>query len=187
MIYLDTFLYYSVFASSVLIYGIGVNKIIEVEITKDINVLNYLKAIISILSTSMLVWLITNYILMPINLIEFFPLLALLLFVAINTFVEGLMRLTTGKSYSEFIISFLIVLLSIFESSSFLNTILICAGCFASILLLIPFNITFKKRLCSNGQLLDERYYGYILIFFAILILILSVWDIGWLNEGVIQ
>ena len=118
MIYLDTFLYYSVFASSVLIYGIGVNKIIEVEITKDINVLNYLKAIISILSTSMLVWLITNYILMPINLIEFFPLLALLLFVAINTFVEGLMRLTTGKSYSEFIISFLIVLLSIFESSS---------------------------------------------------------------------
>lgn len=187
MIYLETFLYYSLFGSSVLIYGVGLNKIVEIGITKDINLLTYFKAIITILSTSMLSWLITNYVLMPINLIELFPLLTLLIFVAVNTFIEGLLRLTTGKSYSEFILSFLIILLSVFETISFLDSVIICVSCFTSFLILIPFGITFKKIICSNGQKLDERYYSFILIFFAILILFLSVWDIGWLNSGVIK
>lgn len=187
MIYLDSFLYYTVFASCVLIYGIGINKIVEIGITKEITVISYIKSIIAITSSAMLIWLITHFILLPLSLIEFFPLISLFIFIAINTFIEGLLRLTTGKSYSEFIISFLIVLLSIFEATNFIDVVIICVSCFASILLLIPFSITFKKRLCSNGQILDERYYSFILIFFAILILILSVWDIGWLNPGVIK
>lgn len=187
MIYLDIFLYYTLFTSSVLIYGIGVNKIVEIGITKKINILSYIKAVISILSTSMVGWIVTTFVLVPISLVEYFPLVIFLLFVAINTLIEGLMRLTTGKSYSEFIISFLIVLLSIFETTSFLDTVVICVSCFCSIILLIPFSIIFKKRLCSNGKLLDEKYYSFILIFFAVIILILSVWDIGWLTPGVIQ
>jgi len=53
--------------------------------------------------------------------------------------------------------------------------------------IVIPLSLTFKKRLCSNGHVLDETYYSIYFIFLAILILLLSAWDIGWLNQGVIQ
>lgn len=187
MIYIETLLYYTLFASSVLIYGVGINRIVEVGISKFSNILYYVKAIISILSTAMLTWLITHYILLPINLIEVFPLVAFLLFVCINTFIEALIRLTTGKATTEFVISYLIIILSVCESVTFLDTIIICVSCFIAILLLFPLSITFKKRLCSNGQLLDEKYYSFFFIYLAVIIIILSVWDIGWLNTGVIQ
>lgn len=187
MIYIQTLLYYTLFASSVLIYGVGINRIVEVGITKISSILYYVKAIITILSTSMLTWLISNFILLPLGLVELFPLIAFLIFILINTFIEALIRLTTGKSSTEFIVSFLIILLSVYESVTFLDTVIICVSCFMSLLLLFPLSITFKKRLCSNGQLLDERYYSFFFIFLTVIIIILSVWDIGWLNTGVIQ
>lgn len=187
MIYIETLLYYTLFASSVLIYGVGINRIVEVGISKFSSIIYYIKCIISILSTSMLTWLITNFILLPLNLIELFPLVAFLLFICLDTFIEALIRLTTGKTATEFIVSFLIILLSIYESVTFLDTIIICVSCFIAILLLFPLSITFKRRLCSNGQFLDEKYYSFFFIFLAVIIIILSVWDIGWLNTGVIQ
>ena len=87
----------------------------------------------------------------------------------------------------EFIVSFLIILLSIFESTSILFSILICASSFISILFLIPFCISFKKRITANGKQLDEKYYSLFLIFLAILILLLTVFDINWLKPGVLK
>jgi hypothetical protein len=54
-------------------------------------------------------------------------------------------------------------------------------------LIIIPFSLTFRRRICNNGRLLDEKYYSLYFFFLAILILILSVWDIAWLNPEVIK
>lgn len=187
MIFFDTFLYYTFFASIVLIYGIGINRVAEIGITKFYDIIYYIKASISILSSSVLSWLITNYILVPLNLTELYPLIALLIFICINSFLEALVRLTTGNSTTEFVISFLIILLSLSESSTIIYTIIICFCSYISLLILIPFSITFKKRVCFNGQFLDEKYYSLFFMFLSILIIIMSTWDIGWLNSEVMK
>jgi len=187
VLYVNTFLYYAIFASAVLIYGIGLNKVVETGISKFYDFIFYLKAMISIMATSVLSWLIVNYILVPLNLVELYPLMCFLVFVFINTFLEALVRLTTGISTTEFVVSFLIILLSISESTSILNTIIICFASYVALLITVPFSITFKKRICSNGNFLDEKYFSLFFIFLAILIIVITTWDIGWLSRGVIQ
>ena len=54
MIYYYTFLYYALFSSVVLIYGIGLNKIAEIGIVKFKEPLFYVKCAISIISSAII-------------------------------------------------------------------------------------------------------------------------------------
>lgn len=187
MIFIDTFLYYTVFSSVVLIYGIGVNRLTEIGTFEFNHITFYFKTLLSILSSIVLTWIITRFVLAPIGLIELYPLFALLIFICINSFIEALVRLTTGTSTTEFIVSFLIILLSLSESTSILDSFIICASCFASLLLLLPLIFSLKSRVFCNGKKQNERFYSYFFMFLALLIIIISVLDIAWLNPGVIK
>ena len=187
MIYIDTFLYYSVFSSMVLIYGIGLNRLTETGDLEFNHITFYLKSIISIFTTIVLSWLIIKYILAPIRLIELYPLIALLLFICFNSFIEALIRLTTGYATTEFVVSFLIILLSLSESSSLVDTIIICLGCFTSLILLLPIIYTLKTRIINNEKKITEKFYSLFFMFLALLIIVISVLDIVWLNPGVIE
>ena len=187
MMFINTFLYYTLFASVVLIYGIGINRVAEIGIAKFNDIIFYIKSALAVFLSAILSWIVTNYILVPLNLTELYPLFSLLIFICISTFLEALVRLTAGISTVEFAVSFLIILLAVSESISVVNTMIICLSSFIAMLLIIPFSITLKKRVCGNGQFLDERYYSIFFFFLAILIIIMSTWDIGWLNAEVIQ
>ena len=187
MIYFDTFLYYTIFASIVLIYGIGVNRLTEIGTQKLGHITFYLKTLISVFATIVLSTLVVRFILLPIGLIELYPLLALLIYVSLNTFLEALVRLTTGTSTTEFVISFLIILLALSESTSILDSIIIGASCFASIILVVPFIYTLKRNLMTNGSKFEEKHYTFFFLFLGLLIIVLSVLDITWLNPGVVK
>lgn len=187
MIYIKTILYYTLFSSAILLYGIGLNKVAEIGIVKFKDKIFYVKCAISILSSAVITWLITYYLLVPLKITELYPLICFIVYACISTFLGGIIRLTAGKNTAEFAVSYLVILLSIAESSSLLMTVFICISCILSMLLIIPFSMTFRRRVCSNGRLLDENYYSLYFIFLAVLILILSAWDIVWLNPGVIQ
>ena len=98
--------------------------------------------------------------------------------------MEALVRLTTGKSTTEFVFSYLVIILSVSESTSFLNTVAICLSCVLSVILLLPFIIAFKR---GNNKTNKENYYCRLFLYIAILILIISVFDILWFNPGVIK
>ncbi|MBP5519335.1 MAG: hypothetical protein J6X84_01980 [Treponema sp.] len=187
MIYVTTFLYYSLFSSVVLIYGIGLNKIAEIGIAKFKDTIFYVKCASSIISSSVISWLFTYYILVPLGITELYPLICFVVYASISTFLGGIIKLTTGHTTSEFAVSYLVVLLSISESSSLLFTLFISLSSLLSMLIIIPFSLTFRRRVCSNGRILDERYYSLYFIFLSILILLLSAWDAVWLNPEVIQ
>jgi len=187
MIYLQSFLYYTVFSSVVLVYGIGLNRIAEFGISKKDDAIFIIKIICSIFFSALISWVIIQYVLVPLKMIELYPLVAFLVFSCINVLLEAMVRIITNKSYSEFIVSFLIVLLSLTESTSILNTLVICASGIISVTLIIPFCLTFKARFTANGNKINEKYYSIFFIFVAILILMMTAWDIIWLNPGVMQ
>lgn len=184
MIFLNTFLYYVCFASVILIYGIGTNKVFELNLTKLKSVTYCIKIIISILLSSIISWFITKGILVPIKMAELYPLVCFLVYVCINTFMEALIRLTTGKSATEFVFSYLVIILSIAESTSFVNTLIILFSCICSFIFTIPFISAFKQR---NSDTIPEKYYCRLFLYIAILILVISVWDVMWINPEVIQ
>ena len=132
----------------------------------------------------MLAWFVTKGILVPLKLTELYPLVCFLIFICINAFLEALVRLTTGKSTTEFVFSYLVIILSVSESTSFLNTVAICLSCVLSVILLLPFIIAFKR---GNNKTNKENYYCRLSLYIAILILIISVFDILWFNPGVIK
>ena len=187
MIYLYTFFYYTLFSSVVLLYGVGLSKISEIGIVKFREPIFYIKCAISIISSSVISWLLTYYLLVPLKISELYPLVCFIVYASISTFLGGIIRLTTGRQTAEFTVSYLVILLSIAESSSLLFTLFISLCSLLSMLCIIPFSLTFRRRVCSNGRLLDERYYSLYFLFLAILILLLSVWDIVWLNPEVIK
>lgn len=187
MIYFDTFFYYALFASVSLLYGVGLNKVSEIGTVNFKEIIFYVKCGITIVSSAVISWLIINYLLVPLKIAELYPLVCFVVYAFISSFLGAIINLTTGRSTSEFSISFLIVLVSIAESSSLMLTFIISLSCISALLMIIPFSLTFKKRVCSNGRSLDETYYSIYFIFLAIMILLLSAWDIGWLNQGVIQ
>lgn len=187
MIYIDTFLYYTLFSSILLFYGIGLNQVSEIGEQTNITIIFFLKSILSIFSTSILTYLVVAFILLPLELIEIFPIICLLIFVTFNSFAEGLVRLTTGTSTTEFLISFLIVLISIFQSSSILDTMVICFSCISGILLLIPFINVLKNKITNKDNSYVEKNICTFLILVAILILIISVFDVSWMNRGIIK
>ena len=181
---LNTFLYYVCFASAVLIYGLGTNKVVDLNNSKITNIIHCAKLLVSILLSALLSWFVTKGVLIPIRLGELFPLVSFLIFICINAFLEALIRLTTGKSTTEFVFSYLVILLAIGESTSLMNTIIICVSCLLSFLFTIPFIVAFMKR---NRGVNSEKYYCRLFLYIAILIFVISVFDIVWFNPGVMQ
>ena len=185
MTVLNTFFYYTCFASAVLFYGIGTNKILDAEFSRLKNITYCVKIILSIIISSILGWFITKGILVPLKITELFPLVCFLVYICINTFLEALIRLTTGKSAAEFIFSYLVIILTISESSSILNSIIITLSCLCSFALTIPFIIAFRKR--NSDTTNSDKIFCRLFLYLALLILIVSAWDIMWINPEVFQ
>lgn len=180
--FIDTVLYYVFFSSSLLLYGIGINRVTQIGFSVKTEVTFYVKLILSIFCSSVLSWLVTYYILLPLGIIELFPIFTFLIYICINAFFEALIRITTNKSCSEFVLSFSIVLISILESSSLLNSLLICLCCLCAIIVVVPLIIAFKNKVCPEIKVINEKYYALFFIFLAVLILIFSVADVSWIN-----
>ena len=117
MIILNTFLYYILFASIVLIYGIGINKISEFGISKNLNFIFYVKSILTVYATTLISWEITQKILLPLKIIELAPLIIFLVFICLNSFFQAIIMIITGKKSTEFSVTYLIILLILFIKS----------------------------------------------------------------------
>lgn len=187
MIYLQTFLYYTFFSSVVLIYGVGINTIAEFGISRKNDLMYFVKAILSIYCTGMLSWVIISKILVPLRMVELYPLITFIIFTSINSLLEGVVRIVSGKSSTEFIISYLIILLSLAESTSLVNVLIISCSSILCIIILVPLCLTFKSRVMANGKKINEHYYSLFFMFIAIVIMLVSVFDIVWMNPGVLR
>ncbi len=185
MILLNTFFYYICFASVVLFYGIGTNKVLSVDFSKIKSITYCVKILLSIMLSSIISWFVTKGILVPLKITELFPLVAFLIYICINTFLEALIRLTTGKSAAEFIFSYLVIILSISESTSILNCMVVTISCICSFVTLLPFIIAFTKR--NSDTTNSDKIYCRMFLYMALLILTITVLDVMWINPEVFQ
>ena len=183
---LNTFLHYLCFASAIFIYGIGATKLADYSKFTTKTVLFFIKLIVSVSITSVLSFLIANKILVKIGMLELFPLVCFFVYACINILTEALVRITIGADSAEFIISYLIVLLSVSEGINLLDTIIIAESCIAAFIIIKPLVSAFHHRL-SSELILNEKYYCRLFLFIALIIFIISAWDSMWINPEVIK
>ncbi|MCQ2578120.1 MAG: hypothetical protein MJ176_06280 [Treponema sp.] len=181
MIFLKLFLYYAIYSSLVLFYGVGVVRVTQLPFHDSLEVNYLIKIFCSILISTVLTWLCAMYLLLPLKLVELYPIIAFLIYICVNTFFEALIRITTGKSSAEFAISFLIILLSVNESTSILESMVICCASICSFLFLIPvvYAIGQKIYVKKENILLNT---SLLFLSLVVVILLLSVFDVSWLN-----
>lgn len=123
------------------------------------------------------------FFLIPLRLVEFYPLIALIIFLIISTILETVVRITTGKITSEFIFSYLLILLALNESLNLTEVIIISIGGFISFALLVPVIYSIKKRVSIIG---NQQPHGnkksMVLISIAIIVMILAVGNVSWFS-----
>lgn len=184
---ISDFLYYFLYTSSVLIYGIGVNRTVVSSEVKTKNFVHGIKMIVTVCSTSIITYLLEAVLLSKAGLSEIFPLIAVFIFSIIAILVEVIVRATAKINTADFAVSIMIVILAVNESSTLLQSFVISLVSCLSLFVFIPLLNAIKKRIELSKPTSDFNNQSLVLISIAIIILMLSCWNITWLNPGALQ
>lgn len=183
-----SFLYYFFFASVVLYMGIGMNRSTLITNTKPkVIFLLLIKIFCTVTISTVITMLILMHILVPLRLTFIMPFIALIVLVSFGTFIEIVLRIIARKSSSEFAVSYLIVFLALNGSISVLDAFLIPIYCILSFAIVV---FILKAVTYTVGT--EETYNdmspkkGLLIFSLALIALATLVFDVTWLNAGVL-
>ena len=185
---INMIMYYMFYCSAVLFYGIGLNRTTVLSRSMDRKlVLQIIKCMIAVLCSAALTWLIIMQILVPAELVELYPVIALLIFISITVFLEIIIRITAGVTTSEFSVSYLIILLALSESTGIADALIIAASSMASFILILPVLYALRQRIEVARPRNDKiKKKSFIMLTMAVIIICLAAWNVSWLNRGVL-
>lgn len=185
MAIINSLLFYTLYCSAVLIYGVGLLQEAETSLSRKKIAQTAIKSFACSLATVSITFSINKMLLTPLGLTELYPLAALLLWTAFSVFFEILMQLTTKKPAAEFAVSFLSVLLALNESVNLLGAIAICICCLADYYLLIPILYSFTNKITGvkNTDIFRQK----TSVFLGMMVLLLALYalNISWIFAGV--
>ncbi|MCR5606130.1 MAG: hypothetical protein K6F69_04860 [Treponema sp.] len=184
---INNMLYYILYTSAVLFYGIGLNRAAVLCQNMKGHVLKAVKSLITVTSSSVLTYLLCDVLLVPYGLSEVYPFVAALIFISISVFCESLIRITARVSAAEFSISLLSILLSVNEGCNLLNVTEISVCCILAFYIFVPLLHAIQHRIESGRPSSDFKNSSLLFFSIAIIILALFAWNVSWLNPGVMQ
>ncbi len=168
--------YYIIYTSALCFYGIGSNRALSIcEHPRQLWG-SAVKMLLTISSSTALTYLVAAKVLLPANLTEVYPFAAVLIFSSISIFIESIIRVATRHSASEYTVSLLSVLLGVNESTSVFESVVIACLCELSFFFCIFLLYAVRRRIGDKQNLL--------IVSLAIIIIILTAWNVSWLNQG---
>ncbi len=184
---IPTFLFYTIIASSVLFYGIGINRTVFIQKKLPGTFLTCFKALFSSAATTMLSYALSNGILVPLQLEELFPLMTILIFMLFSQLVEIFVGIGLNKVSAEFVIPLLSSMLGLAEGLSFGCAVLISCSSIISFYLLTIIFYSVQDRVSFYTTKKDLNMYYVLLVCIAILIITITGVNVSWLylsNDG---
>ena len=115
---LNNFLHYFLYSSVVLVYGIGIDRAVELCEKPGHLLLRGVKILITVCSTVVLSYLLTTALFVPAGLMELYPFVVVLIYIGISVFIEALIRITARVRTSDFGLSLMYAFLALSESVS---------------------------------------------------------------------
>lgn len=180
---ISTAAYYVFIASAVLVYGIGLNTVaVTLDSMRGI-CFSLAKILFTVLSSAILTWLITKYILSPLNAAELYPLFSLIILFLIFLLIDFVIKIKNKGKEFEFSVSFLILVLTVNECISLTDLIIAVISCSASFLVLLYLIRAVRNRLnIAESSAMNKNLKTLLLLSIAILIAVLAAANVSWLN-----
>lgn len=182
MLIIDTFLFYVLFASAVLVYGGGMISVTEKSLLKENFVINIMESLFCVSATVALTFLITHFLLLPLGIGDLYPLVALLIFVAMGVFFEMIVQVTARKSGVDFAFPYLVIILSLSEGSDLAGCLITSVAALVSYYALVPILRALNERnaMIKNNDDFKQR----LRTFTCMVVLIFALYslNISWLN-----
>ena len=184
---INTIFYYLFCCSVIFFYGVGLNKSIELSYNYTFSPLKFTKMLLIVVATSVLTYFLTTRYLVPNGLDELCPIIIIILYSLISIIVEGFIRLKSDKNSNEFIATFLFTLITVTESFSYLDCILIALSCVLAYIIFIPVLSLIIHHMDLNREKDEFKRILYIMLSIVILMIIMLFTNTTWLNKGVFQ
>jgi Na+-translocating ferredoxin:NAD+ oxidoreductase RnfA subunit len=179
---LNSIFYYIFCCSGILIYGIGLKKLIITSKTWKSHWMNYLESSIVCALSSVGSWLVVVYILAPVQLIELTPMTCILIHLLISLVVSFIFSKCERISLLDISISFPCVLLAVTESVSILQCLCIVLSCCTAYYLMIPIIFAIRERIKTSHPLKEFKTGALIFISIAIIMCAFFAINISWIN-----
>lgn len=175
---------YLIYSSVVMVYGIGLNRAVVISRSPSHLILSAIKILITVTCTSVLSYLLVTFLLLPADLAELYPFVAVLIYTTLSVFIEAIIRITAKVSTSEFGISILFVFLALAESCSLAECVLNSCAFVLIFFIYVPVFMCVGK--CIEVFHPKREFENTCLIFMsiAVIIFLLSIWNVTWLNAG---
>lgn len=182
---LNTFMFYLLYSSSIIIYGVGINRAVQISEKPSTLITSFLKVFISVIVSTLICFIANHYLLAKAGILELFPFTTVIIFLVISMLVELTFRNAFKNSSAEFAFSFTCVILALSESSTMIEAVLIASSCVLAFIVLVPILFAVRKRIEVSSPIQDFRNSSLLLISLAILSILTLVWNVSWLNKGV--
>ena len=178
----DSIIYYIFCCSGVLIYGIGLKKLIITSKTWKSHWMNYLESSLVCSLSSTVSWLVCVYVLGPVNLIELTPMSTIIIHLLFSLIISFTFSKCEKISLLDISISFPCVLLAVTESISILQCLCIVLSCCTAYYFMIPIIFAIRERIKTSHPLKEFRTGSLIFISIAIIMCAFFATNISWLN-----
>lgn len=178
----DSIFYYIFCSSGILIYGIGLKKLIITSKTWKSHWFNYLESSIVCSLSSVITWLVAVYILSPIELVELTPMCCILIHLLFSLIISFIFSKCENISLLDISISFPCVLLAVTESYSILQCLCISLSCCSAYYLMIPIIFAIRERIKTSHPLKEFKTGALIFISIAVIMCAFFATNISWLN-----
>lgn len=178
---LSTILYYLASSSAVLFYGIGINRTISINDDLSESLISCFKSLTTGISTAALSYLIVIWLLVPADLSELAPLVAILFFIIFTSLSEIFIGIGISKTPTEFSITLLSIFLGLNEGISLGYSVLITSVCIISFyfLVIIFHSVTERINFYTNRNSL--KIYAILLLCLACAIIAICGSNSSWL------
>lgn len=178
----NSIFYYIFCCSGILIYGIGIKKLIITSKTWKSHWMNYLESSIVCALSSISSWLVVVYILAPVKLIELTPMSSILIHLLISLIISFIFSKCERISLLDISISFPCVLLAVTESVSVFQCLIIVLSSCTAYYLMIPIIFAIRERIKTSHPLKEFKTGALIFISIAIIMCAFFAINISWIN-----
>ncbi len=179
----QTMFMYLIISSACLLYGIGIKDLMESPDNISGIITAYLKTLVSVIVSLLLMWVLLRFVLVPYNFQLVFPLVLLIILVLMSVVLEKVWPSFLKPSTREFTLAFFAIFLALGEGSSLLNSLIIGFTTVNAFYLLVFLLYCINRK---NTSVVISPHFNTValmLITFACVILALYGWNVSWLNE----
>ena len=177
--------FFYIFSGSIILnYGVGLKQVLTLTKNPKCFFKDFLKTLFIAFFTASLTYVLNELIFVRLGIIELYPFFMTVFFVAVSFGVHSLVK-TKGFDLTEnYIVPFMIVLMSLTEGFSFVSTVLICVSGVISFYIFILLAFALRNRLKIYRKDEGERPFFMFLISMAVIFIAVYGFNASWFTLG---